>query len=217
MPMDTAQIPNLSTLSGDHSKSMQLTAPPIENSAGHLMNASAPFFSGDGSMSSLFIEITQKSKQTDHQFWKQEVFLLLEIISEHNPLLARAACFEDLQLVADEHGFVLDEYFRLTSKVKEPQPDTQLSAICAGNYYNCPHPSYSPDHRTLGPEYCTDHLFFDRFYQNDNICSNNHGGCREIRKSFDNICRSATKRNWTCVSLFEAFLIFIMSFFSMYR
>ena len=68
----------------------------------------------------------------------------------------------------------LDEFFKLTPKIKsrDVRPTSELSALCKGDHRSCPHPSYSPDRRTLGPEYCADRLFFNEFYHDVDSSAN---------------------------------------------
>jgi hypothetical protein len=198
VPAGTALIPTTSVSSEGPGRSTELTANSIPSSPTHIAENAAPFFLGDGSFNSPFTEATQGNEQTDHHFQGQENLPLPEIISEHNPFIARAACWEDLRSVADVHGFVLDEHFRLTAKVKDPRPSTELSAICAGDRYNCPHPSYSPDRHTLGPEYCADRLFFDGYYHNDDAGRRKRSGRttrREMREDRSRLCGGAARHN----------------------
>lgn len=169
------------------------------NGSTSVHNTADLLFTGNGSAESPFIEVPQEpacsttaDPQQDYRLWEQEIYPLPEIISEHNPLILRAACWEDLHLVAEEHGFELDQYFKLTPKLKErsTRPSTELSAICGGDRYSCPHPCYSPDRRTLGPEYCADRLFFDRCYRCDNVDRRNPGHVttkEDIRQVFSEI------------------------------
>jgi hypothetical protein len=95
-----------------------------------------PLFIGDGSLTAPFTEVSDK-------VWRMTAFL------------------KDLQVVADFYGFKLEEYSDLAPRVIE----LGSSSTCTGGRLTCLHPSYAPDRRTLGPEYCADRLFFDQFYR----------------------------------------------------
>ena len=196
-PAGTALITTTSLPSDGPNRSTELTTDSIVPSVTPIAENTAALFSGDGSMNSPFTEVTQGNKQADHRFREQEIFPLPQIDSEHNLFITRA-CWEDLRSVADEHGFILDEHFKLIANVINPRPSTELSAICAGDRFNCPHPSYSPDRLTLGPEYCADRLFFDGFYHNVDVCGSEHSGRttrREMREDCNRTCEDAAKRD----------------------
>ena len=90
---------------------------------------------------------------------------LPKLLVDDNHLLWRAACWEALFATAESHGFTLGEGFNLTLKTPERSPSPRIDTICTGDRHTCLHASLSPSHRTLGPEYCADRLFFDKFYR----------------------------------------------------
>jgi hypothetical protein len=95
-----------------------------------------PLFIGDGSLTSPFTEVTD-------EVWRENAFL------------------KDLHVLADFYDFKVIECSKLAPQVNKPGS----TSTCTGGRLTCLHPSYAPDRRTLGPEYCADRLFFDHFYR----------------------------------------------------
>ena len=151
-------------------RTSKTSAPSINSLADQQQLIHDPAFAGEGSMDSPFRE-TSDTPDPIPATPKNELLHLPHVLSEHNPFLARAACWEELLLVAGAHGFDLDERFKLTPKIKDRDvhPSSELSALCKGDCFSCLHPSYSPDRRTLGPEYCADRLFFDEHYHDADV------------------------------------------------
>ena len=77
----------------------------------------------------------------------------------------KAACIKELEHVADSYGFELVELVLL--------PPIATTTHCTSGPSDCPHPSYHPDRRTLGPEYCADRTFFKKFYRDDDVDMSN--------------------------------------------
>jgi hypothetical protein len=77
----------------------------------------------------------------------------------------KAACIKELEHVADSYGFELVELVLL--------PPIATTTHCTAGASDCPHPSYHPDRRTLGPEYCADRTFFNKFYHDDDVDMSN--------------------------------------------
>jgi len=77
----------------------------------------------------------------------------------------KAACIKELEHVADSYGFELVELVLL--------PPIATTTHCTAGASDCPHPSYHPERRTLGPEYCADRTFFKKFYHDDDVNMSN--------------------------------------------
>ena len=172
--VNTTQANVTPALTQDQIESAKASAPSFTPLADQqLLHCADLAFTGEGSMDCPFTEIPRTPTPSPVTPGCQ-LDPLPQVISKHNPFLARAACWEDLHLVAREHGFDLDEFFKLTLKIKSRDvwPTSELSTLCKGDHCSCPHPSYSPDHKTLGPEYCADRLFFDEFYHDVNSSVN---------------------------------------------
>ena len=114
----TAQTSITPAPTRDQIESTDASAPSITPSADqqqvHLMDLG---FTGEGSMNCPFTEISRTPTSTPATLGSK-VYPLPQVISEHNPFLARAACWEELHLIAREHGFDLDDFFKLTPKIK---------------------------------------------------------------------------------------------------
>jgi hypothetical protein len=196
VPADTVQITVAPAPTPDLLKNAEPSAPSIAPSAvqQQLIHADLAF-AGEGSVDNPFTEVSDTATPTPATP-EDEHLHRPHVLSEHNPFLARAACWENLLLVAGEHGFDLDECFKLTPKIKsrDARPSSELSALCKGDRFTCPHPSFSPDRRTLGPEYCADRIFFDEYYHDADV--DRQGSQRaSIRKDVGiqiaDICRNA--------------------------
>jgi len=142
----------------DHLPPRDHTEDSHDKSAPFGCNLKPPAFAGHGTKESPFTEVDIHMLQTGTP--------LPKILVSDSHLLWRAACWEALFATAESHSFTLSEGFTLTPKVPERTPSSQMDAICTGDRYTCPHPSFSSNRRTLGPEYCADRLFFDKFYHN---------------------------------------------------
>ena len=116
--VETAQTSITPAPTRDQIESTDASAPLITPSADqqqvHLMDLA---LTGEGSMNCPFTEISRTATSTPATPGS-EVYPLPQVISEHNPFLARAACWEELHLVAGEHGFDLDDFFKSTPKIK---------------------------------------------------------------------------------------------------
>ena len=116
--VETAQTSITPALTRDQIESTDTSAPSITPSADqqqvHLTDLA---FTGEGSMNCPFTEISRTPTSTPATPGSK-VYPLPQVISEHNPFLARAACWEELHLVTREHGFDLDDFFKLTPKIK---------------------------------------------------------------------------------------------------
>ena len=170
IPVDKAQLIVTPAPTRNPLRTSKTSAPSIDSSADQQQLVHDPAFAGEGSMDSPFREISNTPNPIPATL-KNKLLHLPHVLSKHNPFLARAACWEELLLVAGAHGFDLDECFKLTPKIKDRdvRPSSELSALCKEDCFSCLHPSYSPDQRTLGPEYCADHLFFDEHYHDADV------------------------------------------------